>query len=302
MCVDKLYDTVIIGAGAAGLSGAVYASRAGLDFIVLESGVAGGQMLTTSEIDNYPGFLQTDGAELSMAMRSHAEKLGAKIERDRIVSLEKNNGIWCLIGEKEKYNTKTVIIATGARHKPLGVDGETEFKGRGVSYCAVCDGMFFRNKIVAVVGGGNTAAEEALYLSGICSKVYLIHRRDKLRANAILTNRITQKDNIEILWNSEISSICGDARVNKVVLKDGRDVALDGVFVSIGVLPVSETFVDVLETDNLGFIVAAEDGKTSADGIFAAGDVRTKELRQIITAASDGANAVISVEKYIDML
>lgn len=299
MRINKLYDTVIIGAGAAGLSAAVYASRAGLEFIVLESGIAGGQMLTTSEIDNYPGFIQTDGTELSMAMRSHAEKLGAIIKCDKVMSLEKNNDVWHLICEKEQYNTKTVIIATGARHKPLGVEGEKDFVGRGVSYCAVCDGMFFRGKTVAVVGGGNTAAEEALYLSGICKKVYLIHRRDKLKANAILSSRIQQKDNVEILWNSEILSISGDARVGSIILKDGRDVMLDGVFVSIGVLPVSETFAGLVEMDNSGFIVAGEEGKTSADGIFAAGDVRTKELRQIITAASDGANAVISVEKYI---
>ncbi len=297
---EIIYDSVIIGAGAAGLSSAVYASRAGLEFIVLESGVAGGQMLTTSEIDNYPGFLQTDGVELSMAMRSHAEKLGAKIKRDKVLSIDKNNNIWLLSGEKSSYKTKTVIIATGAKHKPLGVDGEREFIGRGVSYCAVCDGMFFRAKTVAVVGGGNTAAEEALYLSAVCERVYLIHRRDKLRANAILTNKLLQKENIEILWNSEISSICGDARVNKVILKDGRDVALDGVFISVGVLPVSDTFADIVDMDASGFIVAGEDCKTSAEGIFAAGDVRTKELRQIITAASDGANAVISVEKYID--
>lgn len=300
MSNEKIFDTVIIGAGAAGLSAAVYASRAGLDFIVLEGGTAGGQMLTTSEIDNYPGFSQTDGVELSMAMRSHAENLGALIERDRILTIENKDGVWSLTGEKSNYLTKTVIIATGARHKPLGVNGEKEFTGRGVSYCAVCDGMFFRGKTVAVIGGGNSAAEEALYLSGICEKVYLIHRRDKLRANASLAGRVLQKENIHPVWNSEVVSISGEARVNSVYLKDGRELPVDGVFVSIGVLPVSETFKEIVEMDETGFVKADESCVTSVDGVFAAGDVRTKELRQIITAAADGANAVISVEKYID--
>ncbi len=297
--MKTIFDTIIIGAGAAGLSAAVYASRSGLNFVVLEGGAPGGQMLTTTEVDNYPGFLQIDGVELSMAMRSHAEKLGAKIERDKIMSVEKSDNIWMLTGEKANYFTKTIIVATGAKHKPLGVDGESVFTGKGVSYCAVCDGMFFRGKTVAVVGGGNSAAEEALYLSSICNKVYLIHRRDKLRANAILSGKVFQKENIEPLWNSEVASISGDVRVNKLNLKDGREISLDGIFVSIGVLPVSKLFDGVVDMDSSGFIIAGEDCKTSADGIFAAGDVRTKELRQIITAASDGANAVISVEKYI---
>lgn len=297
---SRIYDTIIIGSGAAGLTAAIYASRSGLDFVVLESGgLSGGQMLTTPEIDNYPGFPKIDGMSLSSAMRSHAENLGAVFQSDKIIRIERKNELWYLSGENNNYLTRTVIIATGAKHRPLGVSGEKQFSGRGVSYCAVCDGMFFKGKTVAVVGGGNTAAEDALYLAELCQNVYLIHRRDRLRANAALSDKVLACDNIIPLWNSEVKSIDGDFKVNSVTLNDGRSFELDGVFIAVGIMPEGESFRNTVNTDENGFIIADEDCITSASGIFAAGDVRTKKLRQIITAAADGANAAASAERYI---
>lgn len=299
---DKVYDTIIIGSGAAGMSAAIYASRAMLDFIVIEkSGVSGGQMLNTSEIDNYPGFIGESGAELAMAMRTHALKLGAEIISKTVTSVKKCDDIWKLACEDgTEYSAKSIIAATGADYRRLGVPGEAELAGRGVSYCAVCDGRFFKNKTVAVVGGGDTAAEDALYLSEICDRVYLIHRRDKLRAKAYLAEQVQKKENIIPLWNSEIVDIQGYTKVDKIVLKDGRIIEADGVFAAIGEVPQNDLFKDSTKTDDSGFLIAGEDCATSAEGLFAAGDLRSKKLRQVVTAAADGANAVTSAEKYLE--
>lgn len=298
----KVYDTVIIGGGAAGLSAAVYASRGLLDFIVLEkSGIYGGQILNTEAVDNYLGFEGKSGIELAMSMKDHAEKFGVVTVTDTALSVEKTDGLWKILCEKNEYLTRTIIGAMGAAYKKLNVPGEESFIGRGVSFCAVCDGMFFKDKIVAVVGGGDIAAEEALYLSRICKRVYLIHRRDKLRANAYIAKAVTEKENIEPIWNSEVAEIKGEQTVESISLKDGRVLEVSGIFEAVGMSPQSELFDAVADRDENGFLIAGEDCKTSAEGIFAAGDIRTKALRQVVTAVADGANAASSAEKYIKL-
>lgn len=299
---NKIYDTVIIGSGAAGMSAAIYSARAMLDFVVVErSSASGGQILNTNEVDNYPGFIHKSGAELATAMRNHALELGTEILNQNVISVKKNEEIWKILFEEGgELSARSVIAATGADHRALGVSGEQDFIGRGVSYCATCDGAFFKNKTVAVVGGGDTAAEEALYLSEMCDRVYLIHRRDKLRAKAYLVDAINNKENIIPLLNSEVLEICGYTKVDKIVLNDGRNIEVDGVFVAVGTLPQNELFKDLAETDERGFLVAGEDCRTSADGLFVAGDLRSKRLRQVVTAAADGANAAASVEDYLE--
>lgn len=299
---NKIYDTVIIGSGAAGMSAAIYSARAMLDFVVVErSSASGGQILNTNEIDNYPGFIHKSGAELADAMREHALEMGAEIMNRNVISVKRDGELWKISFEEGgELSARSVIAATGADHRALGVPGEQDLIGRGVSYCATCDGAFFKNKTVAVVGGGDTAAEEALYLSEMCDRVYLIHRRDKLRAKAYLVDAINNKENIISLLNSEVLEICGYTKVDKLVLDDGRNIEVDGVFVAVGTLPQNELFKDLAETDERGFLVAGEDCRTSADGLFVAGDLRSKRLRQVVTAAADGANAAASVEDYLE--
>lgn len=296
----RIYDTMIIGSGPAGLSAAVYASRAMLDALVLEqAAISGGQMMNTAEVDNYPGFLSVDGFALSEKMREHAEGLGAVFAADRICGVEKTPEGFRVLGEQGTYLTRTVVIAAGAGHRRLGADGEERLAGRGVSYCATCDGAFFRGKTVAVIGGGNTAAEDALYLANLCEKVYLIHRRDTLRANRALARRVLENPVIEPVWNSQVLAIRGETRVEKLVLNTERELSVDGVFVAVGIAPNSQPFAGLTEMDSAGFICADETGETSVPGIFAAGDIRTKKLRQIVTAAADGANCIASVERFL---
>lgn len=296
----KTYDTVIIGSGPAGLSAAVYASRALLDCVVLEqAAVSGGQMMNTSDIDNYPGFLSVDGFALSTKMREHAEGLGAAFVTEQVRGLERVDRAWRITGEQGEYLTKTIVIASGARHRKLHVDGEARLAGKGVSYCATCDGAFFRGRTVAVVGGGNTAVEDALYLANLCEKVYIIHRRDTLRASRALAGRLLDNPKIEPVWNSQVLAIEGEKRVERLALNTEQELKVDGVFIAVGVKPNSEAFAGAVEMDEGGFIRADEMGVTSAPGIFAAGDVRTKKLRQIVTAAADGANCIASAEHYL---
>ncbi|MBE5039006.1 thioredoxin-disulfide reductase [Ructibacterium gallinarum] len=298
----KIYDTLIIGSGPAGLAAAVYASRAMLDFAVIEqAAVSGGQMMNTSEIDNYPGFASADGFSLSAKMREHAESLGAGFITDHIQEVKRQEQNFLLIGEQGEYLTKTVIAASGARHRKLGVAGEDRLAGKGVSYCATCDGAFFRGRTVAVVGGGNTAAEDALYLANLCEKVYLVHRRDNLRAGRALAERVLNNPKIQPVWNSQVLEIDGENRVERILLNTEEELILDGVFIAVGVRPNSEWIPSTVSKDEGGFIKADETGVTSVPGFFAAGDLRTKKLRQIITAASDGANAVASVEHFLQI-
>lgn len=295
-----MLDLLIAGSGPAGLSAAVYASNAMLDFVVVEKyPMSGGQMLNTIDINNYLGFELTDGFTLGQAFRTHAEKSGANFVNDEIKSIEKIDGGYKVICGSQEFETKTVIFALGANPRKLGSKGEKEFAGKGVSYCATCDGNFFRGRATAVVGGGDVALEDALYLANICSEVYLIHRRGELRGAKYLQDKVFKNDKIKLVLNSQVEEIFGGNKVEGVLLNDGEKFSVDGVFIAVGIEANSKLLDGLVDTDN-GFIIADESAVTSADGIFAAGDVRTKRLRQISTAVSDGANAVHSVEEYLN--
>lgn len=301
----KTYDTVIVGSGTAGLSAAIYASRARLDTLVLERHMmSGGQILQTYEVDNYLGLPGLNGFDLATKFREHADRLEVPFETDHVRELRVDGAYKIVACEGASYRAKTVLVAAGATHRLLGVDGEERLSGRGVSYCATCDGAFFRNKTVAVVGGGDVAVEDALYLARLSKTVYLIHRRDSLRASKVLQERLFATENITPVWNTEVERILGENAVNGLVLRSVNtggqtELPVDGVFIAVGIQPNSEPFSQVLQTDAGGFIVAGEDCATSMEGVYAAGDIRTKACRQIITAAADGANAVFSAEKWI---
>lgn len=300
-----MYDIIIIGSGPAGLSAAIYAQRACLDTIVIEkNGISGGQVLNTWEVDNYPGFPGVTGFELSRQFREHANKLGARVVQDEVVQVELSGNVKKVVCEEETYEARCVILASGAHHRTLEVPGEEELRGAGVSYCATCDGAFFRGRTVAVVGGGDAALEDAIFLARMCEKVYIVHRRDKLRGAKRLQERLQALENVEFVWNSETVAIEGNAQVEALRLrqtKTGEEKRLDvdGVFIAVGIAPESELYAGQLELDEQGYIRADESGQTSVPGVFAAGDVRTKALRQILTAASDGANCVASAERYL---
>ncbi len=293
-------DLIIAGSGPAGLSAAVYAANAMLDFAVIEKfPMSGGQMLNTYDINNYLGFEAVDGFTLGQTFRKHAENKGSEFINDEIISIDKIDGGYSIKCNKGEYEAKTVIFATGANPKKLGVKGELELAGRGVSYCATCDGNFFRGKKAAVIGGGDVALEDALYLANICEEVYLIHRRDELRGAKYLQDKVMSNDKIKILYSNEAEKIIGENKVEKLKLKNGKELDVDGVFIAVGLEPNSKLLEGIADMEN-GFIKADESGITSAEGIFAAGDVRTKRLRQISTAVSDGANCVHSVEEFIN--
>ena len=300
-----MYDIIIIGSGPAGLSAAIYAQRACLDTIVIEkNGISGGQVLNTWEVDNYPGFPGVTGFELSRQFREHANKLGARVVQDEVVQVELSGNVKKVVCEEETYEARCVILASGAHHRTLEVPGEEELRGAGVSYCATCDGAFFRGRTVAVVGGGDAALEDAIFLARMCEKVYIVHRRDKLRGAKRLQERLQALENIEFVWNSETVAIEGNAQVEALRLRqtqtgEERRLGVDGVFIAVGIAPESELYAGQLELDEQGYIRADESGQTSVPGVFAAGDVRTKALRQILTAASDGANCVASAERYL---
>ena len=301
--MSEILDLIICGGGAAGLTSAVYAARSGLDFVLIDiSSSMGSQITQTSDVDNYTGFEKVNGMELVMKFYEHAKALNAPMINDEVQEITKENGIFTVKCAQGEYKSKTVIYCSGASHRELGVKGERELLGRGVGYCAVCDGFFYRNKTVVVVGGGNTAVTDALYLSKICKKVILLHRRDSLRAEKILVERLENAENVELMFNSEVLEILGEKGADGVLLKSGETIDCDGVFIAVGIVPRSDTVKNLAELDVNGYIVADESGRTSLDGLFAAGDVRTKELRQIITACSDGANCVDSVNKFLDTL
>ena len=304
--MTHVYDLIIIGSGPAGLGAAIYAQRARLDTLVIEKAmVSGGQVLTTYEVDNYPGLPGIGGYDLGLKFREHADKLGAQFQEDQVLKVEDDgpDGTKRVVCVNGTYEAKALILATGAVHRKLGIPGEEEFGGMGVSYCATCDGAFFRNKVTAVIGGGDVAVEDAIFLARMCSKVYLIHRRDALRAAKSLQESLMALENVEILWDSVADSIQGDGKVeclsiSNVKTGEKQELPVQGVFIAVGSTPESSAFAGLVEMEH-GYIKAGEDGKTSAPGIFAAGDVRTKQLRQIITAAADGANAVTSAERYL---
>lgn len=305
---ENIYDIVIIGGGPAGMTAGIYGGRAELKTLILEKNFHGGQMVSTSDIENFPALPDTNGIELSNKMLEHAKKFGAKIDYKGVDKIEVlDNGLKKLTTSNgEEILTKTVILSMGATSRKLGIEKEDKFTGRGLGYCAVCDGGFYRNKVVAVNGGGDTAVEDALYLSRICKKVYLIHRRDELRANKTLQNRL-KKSEVEVVWNSTIKEIVGEDKLEGVVVTNkvtGEDskIELDGLFVAIGTIPTSDLAKGVVEMDSRGYIIANEDCETSVPGIYAVGDIRVKSLRQVITAAADGAIAVFAAEKYINTL
>ena len=300
-----IYDMLIVGGGPGGYTAALYAARSGLDVIVLEKLSAGGQMALTAHIDNYPGFDETvDGFTLGEKMRSAAERFGAKTELAEVYKLELSGEIKTAETSEGIFQGRTVVFATGANPRNLGVSDEQALIGRGINYCAACDGMFYRNKTVAVVGGGNTAAAEALHLSRIAKKVILIHRRDSLRATKIYHEPLTKAENIEFKWNSAVTKLLHGEKLTGIVLKDVNtgeesEISVDGVFVSIGRVPATTLVKDQLELDESGYIKADETTRTNIPGVFAVGDVRTKALRQIVTATSDGAMAAHFAEEYL---
>lgn len=306
--MEHIYDVLILGGGPAGYSAALYTARAGLDTLVIEKICPGGQMATTDIIDNYPGFdAGIDGIELGMKMAAGAERFGAKSAYAEITEVDLAPAVKRIVTTDGVYLGKTVIIATGASPRPLGLEGEQGLIGRGVHYCAHCDGRFYKGKTVMVVGGGNSAASDALYLSGLAQKVIVVHRRDTLRATKIYHAPLMRAEHVEFYWNSKISGLIADMRLGAVKVTDltaneEREVKIDGLFVSIGRQPATELFAEQLALDAHGYIVADESTKTSIDGVFAAGDVRTKELRQVVTAAADGAVAAHMAETYLAML
>ena len=298
-------DVIIIGSGPAGMGAAIYGKRAGLDTLVLEAtGMSGGQVTQTYEVDNYLGLPGVNGFDMAMTFQAHVEKLGADFSMGEVTGIEKKEDYFKVITTESSYETKTVILATGASHNKLGVPGEEEFAGRGVSYCATCVGAFFKEKTTMVVGGGDVAIEDAIFLARGCKKVYLVHRRDELRGAKILQNRLLELPNVEIIWDSVVEEIQGEELVEQVKIlnrKSGekKQVKVDGIFIAVGIHPNTESFSDLVVTDSRGYIVAGENCETSVPGVFVAGDTRTKELRQIITAVADGANAISSVQKYL---
>ncbi len=300
-----MYDLIIIGSGPAGLSAAIYGKRAGLNLLVLEKNpMSGGQVLNTYEVDNYLGMPETDGFDMGMKFREHADKMGVEFKEAAAMSIEDKQNCKLLHTTDGNLETKAIILATGAVHAALGVEGEEKFSGKGVSYCATCDGAFFRGKAVAVVGGGDVALEDAIYLARICEKVYLIHRRDELRGAYILQKELKALPNVEFLYSHVVEEITGEEAVNGLRvrnLKTGEDSVLqvEGVFVAVGIRPGTELVREMVDCDEGGYVLAGEDCVTSVPGIFAAGDVRKKPLRQIATAVADGANAVVSVENYL---
>lgn len=298
-------DMLIIGAGPAGLTAALYCRRYGLSCAVIEKLVEGGQLATTPIVENYPGVADISGFELAQSMKKQAEKAGAEFINSEVISVDFSGNEKKLTLKSGELIGTTVIIATGAKRRKLGCKGEDSFAGRGVSYCATCDGAFFRGKTVLVVGGGNTALEDALFLSGLCEKVYLVHRRDEMRGMKALVSAVTANEKIEVLYSTQLVEISGEMRVSSVTIESAenrRTLAVDGVFIAIGTQPDNDAFKEAINLDESGYIIAAEDCKTNVDGVYAAGDSRKKPLRQIVTATADGATAAFEAASYINQL
>ncbi len=304
--MSDIYDLAILGGGPAGITAAIYASRARLNTIWIDKNFApGGQITATYEVDNYPGMPGISGMDLGEAFGEHARKLGLEPKREKILSLENISGdIKTIHTKKNEYQARTIILAFGAEHRKLDIPGEDDLGGLGVSYCATCDGAFYKDRTAVVVGGGNAAAEDAVFLSGLCKKVYLVHRRDELRADKAIQEKVFDCENIEMVWESIPLEILGQDEVTGIKIQnvktgEERELDTDGVFIAVGIVPNTTLVEAQLELDENGYICAGEEGITSAAGVFAAGDIRTKALRQVVTAVSDGANTVASVQKYL---
>ena len=302
-----MFDLIIVGAGTAGLSAAIYGVRAGKSVLVLEGAAYGGQIINTPEIENYPGIKKISGFEFATNLYNQAKELGAEIRFEKVLSVQEKNGHKVVVTKDKEYEAKAVILATGAKNRNLGIEKEQELVGKGVSYCATCDGMFYRGKLVAVNGGGNTAVEDATFLSEYVEKVYVIHRRDSFRADKAEVDRLVAKKNVELVLNSTIKALESNASGLTGILvvdKDGKErrIQVDGLFVAIGQAPDNEAFRNEVDLDSKGYISAGEDCSTKTAGIFTAGDCRTKAVRQLATAASDGAVAALAAVNYINGL
>ena len=301
-----LYDVIVIGGGPGGYTAALYAARANLSVAILEKLSPGGQMGTTDVIDNYPGFPQgVNGFELAMQMKEGAERFGAQTQLAEVTQVELAGQVKTIHTSGGDYQARTVVLATGAHPRELGLPGERELRGRGVSYCATCDGMFYRGKTVVVVGGGNTAVSDVLYLSRLCEKVYLVHRRDTLRASKVYLDPLQKAENVEFVWDSEVKQLLRDQAVTGVRVRnkktgEERDIPCGGVFVAVGYLPNTQLYRGQGELDEAGYVLADETTQTNLPGVFAVGDLRKKPLRQVVTAASDGAVAAHFIEEYLN--
>lgn len=301
-----MYDLIIIGSGPAGLSAAIYGKRAGLNLLVVEKApMSGGQVLNTYEVDNYPGMPGINGFDLGMQFRAHADKLAVEFREGCVTSIENQGDKKLVTVEGELLESKTVILASGAEHAHLNVPGEEKLSGRGVSYCATCDGAFFRGRTVAVAGGGDVALEDAIYLAGICEKVYLIHRRDELRGAQVLQQELKALPNVEFLYSHIVTEIQGENEVENLRIKNLKteeefDLVVEGIFVAVGIRPDSTLIKDMVDCDEGGYVLVGEDCSTNVPGLYVAGDIRKKPIRQIVTAAADGANAAVSAGNYVN--
>ncbi len=299
-----MYDIIVVGAGTAGLSAAIYGVRAGKSVLVFEGLIYGGQIANSPEVENYPGIKMISGAEFAKNLYEQAVELGAKVEMSNVTGILDKGEHKVVISDNKEYDCKTIILATGAKNKPLGLDRENELTGRGVSYCATCDGPFFKDKTVAIVGGGNTALEDAIFLTEYCKMVYLIHRRDSFRGEKKLVDALKQKPNLKFILDSKVIDLKGSLNLEAITIEniktnDKQDLIVSGIFVAIGQMPENEIFSPLINLDKAGYIVAGEECKTNIDGIFVAGDCRTKKIRQLATAASDGAVAALAACEYI---
>ena len=301
-----MYDIIIVGAGPAGLTAAIYASRASKKVLVLEAKAYGGQIINTLDIENYPAYKHISGFDFATNLYDQATSLGANILYEKVLDINNLGDMKEVITKKNTYKTKAIILATGSENRKLGIDLEDSLVGKGISYCATCDGAFYKNKTVAVVGGGNTALEDAMYLTDICKKVYLIHRRSEFRGEDTTVRKLKEKDNIQFIYNSNVTKLIVDKRLTgiEVTNNDGivKNIDVDGLFVAVGRIPENQNFAKLINLDEAGYIVANEDCKTNVPGIFVAGDNRVKEVRQLVTAASDGATAALASVKYVNNL
>ncbi len=299
-----MYDIIIVGAGPAGLSAAIYGVRSGKSVLVLEKSTYGGQIINTPEVENYPGIQKISGYEFATNLYNQAVNLGAEVVYEEVTAIEEQGELKKVVTKDHVYECHSVILATGARNRRLGLDREEELTGAGVSYCATCDGMFFRGKDVAVAGGGNTALEDALFLSNYCKTVYLIHRREEFRGEKKILDALREKENVVFILNANVIRLNGEDRLSSVTVKDKntgeeKDIPVSGIFVAIGQEPVNQPFEDLVKMDDHGYIISGEECGTSMEGVFTAGDCRTKQVRQLTTAASDGAVAALQACNYI---
>lgn len=302
-----MYDIIVIGAGPAGMTAAIYARRASKTVLVLEAVTYGGQIINTPDIENYPITAHISGFDFSTKVYEQAKDLGAEFVFEKAVEIRDDNGVKTVVTTKNSYEAKAVILATGSENRKLGLEDEDALVGRGISYCATCDGNFFRKKTVAVVGGGNTALEDALYLADLCEKVYLIHRRDSFRGEEANAERLRERENVEFVYNSNVTKLIAEKRLKAIEVTnrlDGsvRTIELNGLFIAVGRVPENQNFGSLVKLDEAGYVVAGEDCHTNYEGIFVAGDTRTKALRQLVTATADGAMAATEAVKYINNL